>query len=84
MRFLYFKEVELGDSGNPKFMIMKNEPILICTVHSKGVGKSGNGPFLTSWASELQAVMDDRSDANNVERHQLQYYDFSAYDALEN
>ena len=82
LRHAYFDAVVPGDSGNPKFLLMNNEAILVCTLLSHGTGGSGAGPFLSSWADELQAAMDELSDELGVERLSLQYYHFSGYDRI--
>ena len=84
LRRKYFEEVESGDSGNPKFLLVHNEAILVCTLHTYGKGKSGAGPFLTSWANELQSVMDGLSDEHSTPRMNLEYFDFSNYEKLWN
>ena len=78
----YFEEVVVGDSGDPKFLIINNEPILVCTIQSAGAGGSGNGPFLTSWADDIQSVIDAMSDEAGIERIPLQYHDFNGYEQI--
>ena len=82
LRRKYFEEVELGDSGDPKFLVFRNEAILVCTLHTYGKGKSGAGPFLTSWADDLQRVMDKLSIEHSAPRMNLMYFDFSNYERL--
>ncbi len=41
-----------GDSGNPAFLIMDGEAVLILTHHT-----AGSGPFYTAWFDEMNAAM---------------------------
>ena len=74
LRRAFFEEVVEGDSGNPKFLLAGDEPILICCLWSYGTDKGGMGPFLTAWADELQAVMDKLCPG-----YPLRYFDLSDY-----
>ena len=58
-RSKYFKEVIVGDSGNPKFFVCGNTAIIACALHVFGTGASGRGPFVTYYRKRVQAVMDE-------------------------
>lgn len=59
-----------GDSGNPSFVLVRGEPVLIET-HS--TGGSGAGPFYgdPQNISEIQAAMDNLSIAADAPKYQL-------------
>lgn len=82
-RLQYFEEVVSGDSGDPKFLVVNCEVILITTLTSYGRDNCGIGPSYQSYAPEIQNVMDTLSDRNLKQRVSLRYFDFDLYQALE-
>ena len=48
--------IVVGDSGNPAFLLIGNEPILLYCLQSGGVG---HGPALHRYRREIQRAMDD-------------------------
>ena len=74
LRKAFFEEVVEGDSGNPKFLLAGNEPILVCCLWSYGTDKGGMGPFLTTWADEVQKAMDELCPG-----YPLRFFDLSEY-----
>ena len=46
----------VGDSGNPAFLLIGNEPILLYCLHTGGVG---HGPALHRYRHEIQKAMDE-------------------------
>lgn len=59
-----------GDSGNPAFLILGNETILLYCATGRW---SGSGPGLHNYAREIQAAMDTLCPG-----YKLQYFDFTA------
>lgn len=45
-----------GDSGNPAFLLIGNEPILLYCLFSGGIG---HGPSVFRWRMEIQKAMDE-------------------------
>ena len=46
----------VGDSGNPAFLLIGNEAILLYCLHTGGVG---HGPFVFHYRKEIQKAMDE-------------------------
>ncbi len=67
----YFEPLIAGDSGNPSFLWLNNEPVLIET-HT--YGGSGRGPFFSTPEnfSKINAAMLKLSKAHKAPVHQLQ------------
>lgn len=53
-RYGFFELIIDGDSGNPAFLIINGELVLICTWQ---YGGAGSGPSLTYYASTINAAM---------------------------
>lgn len=49
-------KIIVGDSGNPAFLLIGNEPILLYCLHTGGVG---HGPPIHYYRREIQAAMDE-------------------------
>ena len=64
----FYEHLITGDSGNPCFMIVGREPILLYTVHGGG---PGSGPALQKLRGPLQAAMDSMEPG-----HALRVFDF--------
>ena len=59
-----------GDSGNPAFLLIDNEPILLYCLRSGGCG---SGPAIHRYRSEIQKAMDDLCPG-----YKLESFDFSS------
>lgn len=67
--FEKFRErIVVGDSGNPAFLLIGNEPVLLCCLQFGGYG---SGPALHLYAKEIQAVMDQLCPG-----YRLEFYNF--------
>ena len=64
----FYEHLVTGDSGNPCFMIVGREPILLYTVYSGG---PGGGPALQKLRGPLQETMDLMEPG-----HKLRVFDF--------
>ena len=82
IRRLYFEAVVSGDSGDPKFLVVNQEVILVSTLHGYGTASSGIGPSYQSYAEDVQAVMNELSDRNSKPRELIHYFDFSPYQEI--
>ena len=49
-------KIVTGDSGNPAFLLIGNEPILLYCLHTGGVG---HGPAIHRYRREIQKAMDE-------------------------
>ena len=74
LRALFGEEVISGDSGNPRFLIMGDQVVLLNTLWKGG---AGSGAFLTLWRNEIQEAMDALAIG-----YQLEFADFSSFDTL--
>ncbi|MDA3923804.1 MAG: hypothetical protein PF904_03790 [Kiritimatiellae bacterium] len=52
----FYESVILGDSGNPAFLIMQNQPVLL-TVWSFGLG--GSGTSVSAFKGDIEQMMED-------------------------
>lgn len=59
-----------GDSGNPAFLLVGNEPILLYCLHTGGVG---HGPSVFRYRKEIQKAMDELCPG-----YTLETFDFSS------
>ena len=59
-----------GDSGNPAFLLIGNEPILLYCLHTGGVG---HGPAIHRYRREIQKAMDELCSG-----YKLEEFDFKA------
>ena len=58
-----------GDSGNPAFLLVGDQPILLCCLHTGGCGA---GPSLLYYRREIQKAMDELCPG-----YELESFDFS-------
>ena len=58
-----------GDSGNPAFLLVGNEPILLYCLHTGGIG---HGPAIHRYRKEIQKAMDELCPG-----YKLENFDFS-------
>lgn len=65
-----FREsIIVGDSGNPVFLLLGGEPVLLCCLH---FGGCGSGPALHLYAGEIQRVMNELCPGYNLEFHDFE------------
>ena len=63
-------KIVVGDSGNPAFLLVGNEPILLYCLHTGGVG---HGPSVFRYRKEIQKAMDELCPG-----YKLEEFDFDA------
>ena len=68
-RLAFSKTVRNGDSGNPAFLVVGKEPLLLYTQHG---GRYGSGSSMHSFRREIQAAMDELCPG-----YKLEVFDFS-------
>lgn len=71
-RLSFFETVVNGDSGNPRFLVMGNQLILLSVMHYGGVG---SGCFVSHYKNEIQRAMDELSPGYRIEEVNLDDYD---------
>ena len=69
LRGKFWDKLVLGDSGNPVFLLVGNEPILLFCVT---LGGAGAGPAVHKFRFEIQQVMDELCPG-----YKLESFDFS-------
>lgn len=83
IREAFFENTYVGDSGNPIFLLINDELVLLGATHtgggyvSEGVYDGVGAPFVTYYAEQIQAAMD-----NLEPGYSLQYIDLSGYPVL--
>ena len=72
------------DSGNPCFMLFGSERALLFCAHHRqpAYANAPDGPNLALYAGEIQNAIDTLSGDKGMNRYQLNYIDFSAYQKL--
>ena len=84
MRKPFYIHARGGDSGNPTFVIVGNEVVLLGCLHGGYYDSDGNtvrivnSPFVTSYADAIQAAMDLLAPG-----YSLRYLDCSPYQQIE-
>ena len=76
LRTPFGEELIPGDSGNPRFLIIGEQVVLLNTLWKGG---AGSGAFLTLWRSEIQEAMDMLAVG-----YLLETADLSSFDILGN
>ena len=71
IRSPFYKDIRRFDSGSPRFLILGDKPILLCTMFWGG---EGSGPSLTALKAEIQDAMDSLSSG-----YSLSIADFSPF-----
>ena len=80
IRSLFYEKLIGGDSGNPMFIIINNQPVIL-TVWTMGGG--GDGTSITKFKNDINGRMrslDYR--ARNADTYQLQEIDLSGFNSL--
>ena len=79
----FYEPTIVGDSGDPVFLIIGNQPVLLGALHTgyRPLGndrfEGGGSPFITYYASQIQAVMDSL-----CEGYTLRFFDFQSFEKL--
>ncbi|MGN0852840.1 MAG: hypothetical protein ACI4Q3_05640 [Kiritimatiellia bacterium] len=73
-RLRFFEQLVAGDSGNPVFLVMNEDAILLLTSFRRSVDGAPSGPSPTLLRTLLQYEMDRLAPG-----YRLREYDFSAY-----
>ncbi|MBP5545094.1 MAG: hypothetical protein ILM98_13545 [Kiritimatiellae bacterium] len=90
----YSANIATGISGNPCFLLLQDEPVLLNIASSGYIYVSGSGSSiiykgiggqsLVHFMAEIQEAMDSLSNAHGCPERQLQSYDFTQFDTLTN
>ena len=82
-RYAQTEAIVSGDSGNPRFLILDNDPVLVSTITGPP-NAPASGPFVTGWKDELQGLIDELSLGAGIDTNQyhLTECDFSQYQSL--
>ena len=83
LRLANTEPIVVGDSGNPRFLLMGSTPILVSTLWT-GPNSPAAGPFITSWRNEIQYLIDELScgEGLNTNDYRLVEYDLSRHPRL--
>lgn len=83
LRLVHAEPIVVGDSGNPRFLLIGATPILVSTLWM-GPNSPAVGPFLTGWKGEIQNLVDELScDAGlSTNIYRLAEFDLSQYQKL--
>ena len=80
IRLPYSEEFIGGDSGNPAFLVLNGEPVLLTTWTVKGPGQ---GTAVTSFKSDINQLMSDLDEQHSVTNgYQLTEIDLSIFQIL--
>ena len=89
LRYPFGMGIRLHDSGSPCYLIVGDKPVLLYAIQGywyeliNGV-ISGAGFNTALFAEEIQAIMNDLSDAKNLPRVGINFFNFSQYEQLSN
>ena len=83
LRAVHAEPIVVGDSGNPRFLLVDTTPILVSTLWM-GPNSPATGPFLTVWKDEIQALADELScnAGLSTNLYRLTEFDLSRYTKL--
>ena len=82
-RYAFSWTVAAHDSGNPCFMLVGNERVLLYATHFRQTNGLPGGPHTARFSTEIQAALDALSDAAAMPRALLQFFDFSSFTNLQ-
>ena len=71
-RLAFYENVVSGDSGNPRFLVVGNQLVLLSVLRSGG---TGSGCFVSHYADEIQQAMDILCPGYQLERMVLEDYE---------
>ena len=75
-RLAFNEELITGDSGNPMFILLNNEPVLLTVLTNGGFG--GGGTAIVAFKNDINGMMNDLSPGG----YQLEAIDLSGFDVL--
>ena len=83
LRVVHAEPIVVGDSGNPRFLLIDATPILVSTLWM-GPDSPATGPFLTVWKDEIQNLVDELSYNAGLDTnmYRLVEFDLSQYQKL--
>ena len=84
-RKAFFLQVIGHDSGNPCFMLVGRERILMYVTHIRQDNNYGapGGPHTAQFISEIQAAIDSLNNATTIQQYSPQFFDFSSFIRLD-
>jgi hypothetical protein len=71
-RLSFYENVVSGDSGNPRFLIIDRQLVLVSVLYLGGVG---SGYFISHYATEIQRAMDNLCPGYQLEEVRLDEYE---------
>ena len=82
-------DVKWHDSGSPCYVVIGNVPVLLYAVHARSNVRvngayAGIGYHTALFCDEIQSTMNELSDAKNLPRVGINFFDFSQYEQLRN
>ena len=89
LRHAFGMNVKWHDSGSPCYLLIGNVPVLLYAVHARTDSKingsyAGIGYHTALFSNEIQAIMNELSDANDLPRTGIRFWDASEYEQLKN
>lgn len=72
VRASFYENMVSGDSGNPRFLVVGNEVVLLSVMH---YGGTGSGCFVTPYKEDIQRAMDLLCPGYELEEIDLNDYD---------
>ena len=80
LRAVHAEPIVVGDSGNPRFVLIDTTPVLVSTLWM-GPNSPALGPFMTSWKREIQTLVDELSCSAGLSTnlYRLAEFDLSQY-----
>jgi hypothetical protein len=77
-RLVFYEDTKWYDSGNPRFLIIGNQPILLTSLYMMDLNSFESfGQFYTVYATDIQTAMDEL-----VPGYSLQFMDLSEFSKL--
>ena len=71
-RLAFYENVISGDSGNPRFLLVRDHLVLLSVLHYGGVG---SGCFVSHYAEEIQQAMNSLCPGYQLEKEVLDNYE---------
>ena len=83
LRCVHTEPIVVGDSGNPRFLLLDTTPILVSTLWA-GPNTPASGPFMSSWRDEIQRLVDELTVAAGLDTNSYRVVecDLSQYPKL--
>lgn len=81
----FWKKIRSGDSGDPVFLLLGMQPVILFEMQSPAYSYEGvSGPFISNYLEEIQRVMDVLSVQQGVDRESLVPIDLTIFETLPN